>query len=131
MWKEIFSQVLIEQSGLGEADNNEGWGWVCGAMGVGRGTWQVGRGLFGRELVHPEREVWGDWRTMIVNDAECQRWEVQPVIAVNLILQEVYTYIYIYVESTLLIHENPESVNQSTSKSDMGQLPYCWKLSPL
>ena len=20
----------------------------------------------------------GDWRTMIVNDAECQRWEVQP-----------------------------------------------------
>ena len=55
----------------------------------------MGRGLFGRELVHPEREVWGDWRTMIVNDAECQRWEVQPVIAVNLILQEVYTYIYI------------------------------------
>ena len=59
MWKEIFSQVLIEQSRLGEADNNEGWGWVCGAMGVGRGNSQVGRGLFGRELVHREGGLGG------------------------------------------------------------------------
>ena len=51
--------MLIEQSRLGEADNNEGWGGVCGAMGVGRGTSQVGRGLFGRELVHREGGLGG------------------------------------------------------------------------
>ena len=62
MWKEIFSQVLIEQSRLGEADNNGGWGRLCGAMGVGRGSSQVGRGLFGGELRpwYIKRGVWGE-----------------------------------------------------------------------
>ena len=77
MWKEIFSQVLIEQSRLGEADNNEG----CGAMGVGRGTFGAPRRWVAVSLVLRYIELeggLGDWRTMIVNDAECQRWEVQP-----------------------------------------------------
>ena len=49
--------MLIEQSGLGEAENNEGRGWLCGAMGGGRGTSLVESGLFGGELDGGERIV--------------------------------------------------------------------------
>ena len=103
---------------------------MCGAMGGGRGTSQVGRGLFGREPVRRGGGL-GDRRTMIVNDAQCQGWEVQSG---NHSIPDHTRGLYVYVESTLLIYtlymlrtlltgrKSRECESQSTSQSSYHKL---------
>ena len=74
----------------------------------------VERGLYGGELDGGERIVWWrapwwrvDCRPLVVNDAECRRWEVQAGDrSIYLIIQGVG---WVYTQS----------VNQSTSKQRM------------
>ena len=100
--------MLIEQSGLGEAENNEGRDG-CAVQWVEGGAprqW-VAVSLVESSMV----EIWwrarwwrGDCRPLVVNDAECRRWEVQAGDrSIYLIIQGVG---WVYTQS----------VNQSTSK---------------
>ena len=83
------------------------------------------------ESLKVEGEVRGDRRTMIVNDAQCQGWEVQSG---NHSIPDHTRGLYVYVESTLLIYtlymlrtlltgrKSRECESQSTSQSSYHKL---------